>query len=1052
MSRVVRVEEITNLVGMDGYIASLSLDSKRLFRTSVIDLPNKDKEIIYHYDDIHMKFIVSRKMNIRKKECSCGKDKCGHIALAMKDILAHFDELIFEEELDNFQEILLKTFQKKKRAKQAITLAVELTQVDKNPIAYELNLKIGDGKMYSLKKVLNSFLTNYKKENYEISFGKYFNYDTNKYYIKEEDKKILEFVRLYLELQDRGSLYSFLKTAPTVIFRGDILKEFLNMMEKIPFSLETTLQTFPLIQIETELQIDFELEYVKDGFQISFPDFSIERVTSDYEYFVYHDHLYHVDAKMALFIKTILENERQKITITKSHYKDFANTLYLVIVKLHPDIKEKLGNLFLNYIPTPKFYFEKKGNDVISFIKLQYGKEEINVLSPRNFIEDTYIIRDFDKEEEYMHELQNMGFVANTKKGIFTISDASKTVSFLKHGLKKIVEKYDTFVSSNLKNIRILPKSNVTNLFKIGEDGIMSYQFQIEGIDQSEIKKLLSEVKHKKKYYRMKSGDYLNLEDNEGLEAFSKLQEELSLSVDDLEQGSVTLPKYQSLKLMSLEENEYYQIDESVHEFLTRFEELKTKTCEFTKDEESILRPYQKVGVSWMKLIADMEFGGILADEMGLGKSIQTITYIRKRLEEDKTRKMLIVVPTSLLYNWEEEFQKFGKEIDIALVNESRKHRMDVLNKTPQPQVYITSYGLLRQDLEEYQKIKFDTMFIDEAQNIKNPKSETSFAVKQVFAKVKFALTGTPIENSVFELWSIMDFIMPGFLGNFAMFKEEYGAKEEPDDTSYFKLKEQITPFILRRKKKDVLKDLPEKFENKVYVELNEEQKKRYLLELESAKRDIQTVVEQNEVSKKQFFILSLLTRLRQICIDPGLVFEDYRDGSSKFETVLSILEEVIQNEHKVLLFSQFPSVLKRLIPLLTEKNMKYCYLDGQTKSDRRMELVKNFNEDDTSVFLISLKAGGTGLNLTSADVVIHLDPWWNPQVENQATDRTHRIGQTKKVEVIKLISKGTIEEKIVELQEKKKQLSDMIIEGEMRDEFVLSKLTSHEMIELFEL
>lgn len=1053
MSRVVRVEEITNLVGMDGYIASLSLDPKKLIRTSMMDLPNKDKEITYHYDNqIHMKFIVSRKMNIRRKACSCGKDKCGHIALAMKDILAHFDELIFEEELDNFQEVLLKTFQKKKHPKQAISLAVELMQVEKNPISYELNLKIGDGKMYSLKKVLNSFLTNYKKENYEISFGKYFNYDTNKYYIKEEDKKILEFIRLYLELQDRGSLYSFLKTAPTVILRGDILKEFLNMLETMPITLETTLQSFPLIQIETELHIDFEMEYIKDGFQIQFPNFEIERVTSDYEYFIYHDHLYHVDARIALFIKTILENEKQKITITKSHYKDFANTLYLVVAQLNPDIKDKLNPLFLNVLPSPKFYFEKKGNDVISFIKLQYGKEEINVLSPRNFIEDTYIIRDFEQEESYMRELQNYGFVANTKKGIFTISDATKTVDFLKRGLKQIVSKYDTFVSSNLKNIRILPKTNVTNLFKIGEDGIMNYQFEIEGIDKSEIKKLLSEVKHKKKYYRMKSGDYLNLEGNEGLEVISNLQKELSLSLDDLEKDSITLPKYQSLKLMSLEENEFYQIDESVHTFIHKFEELKTKELAFSKEEETILRPYQKTGVAWMNLIADMEFGGILADEMGLGKSIQTITYIRKRLEEDSTRKMLIVVPTSLLYNWEEEFQKFGSEITIRIVNEGRKHRLECLSEEPKPQVLITSYGLLRQDLEEYQKIQFDTMFIDEAQNIKNPKSETSFAVKQVSANVKFALTGTPIENSVFELWSIMDFIMPGFLGNFAMFKEEYGNKEEPDDSSYLKLKEQITPFILRRKKKDVLKDLPEKLENKVYVELNEEQKKRYLLELESVKRDIQTVVEQNEVSKKQFFILSLLTRLRQICIDPGLVFEDYHEGSSKFDTVLSILEEVIENEHKVLLFSQFPSVLKRLIPLLTDKKIKYCYLDGQTKADKRMELVKSFNEDDTNVFLISLKAGGTGLNLTSADVVIHLDPWWNPQVENQATDRTHRIGQTKKVEVIKLISKGTIEEKIVELQEKKKHLSDMIIEGEMRDEFVLSKLTSHEMIELFEL
>lgn len=448
-------------------------------------------------------------------------------------------------------------------------------------------------------------------------------------------------------------------------------------------------------------------------------------------------------------------------------------------------------------------------------------------------------------------------------------------------------------------------------------------------------------------------------------------------------------------------------------------------------------------------MIAKCEFGGILADEMGLGKSIQTITYIKHRLQEEKQAKMLIIVPTSLLYNWEDEFQKFGKEISIMIVNDIKAHRLEKLKHVDQAQVIITSYGLLRQDIEVYEKMEFDTMILDEAQNIKNPKSDTAIAAKKIKARVKFALTGTPLENSIYELWSIVDFIMPGYLGSFQTFKEMYPITDL-EETSYMNLKRQIDPFILRRKKKDVLKDLPEKLENKVYVELNEAQKELYLSELEKAQKEIQKIEEDQTVSQNQFFILSLLTRLRQICIDPSLIFDDYHGGSSKFDTLLPILEEMIQNQHKILLFSQFPSVLKNLMPHLDTHHIRYLYLDGSTKAGERMQLVKQFHQDDTPVFLISLKAGGTGLNLTIADEVIHLDPWWNPQVENQATDRTHRIGQTKTVEVIKLISIGTIEEKIIALQEKKKALSDMMIEGEQRSEMVLSKLSSDELLNLF--
>ena len=1046
--RVVRVEEITKLVGMDSYIASLSLNHTKLKQRKIEPLEDTDLKITYTYENEMIQIVVSKEKFIRLKKCTCQKEHCGHIALAIKDTFTYFDELKFPKEKDRFQEILFQNFTPKKK-KTTIGLEVELRQIDKNPMTYEVNLKIGLDKKYSLKKVLIPFLLNYQKENYEISLGKYFTFDTEKNCFSKQDEKILHFIKLYIEMKERGGFYSFYQTSSNIILKEEMILEFLKLLKGKTFKMETMKQSLPVVKELDTLYLPMQVVDQEEEFTITFEDLDVEPITSDYTYVIYQNQLFHISHKAALFLKTMIDHERNFITITKDYYKNFANDLYLILNELNPEIKEQLSSHFLYQLPHSKFYFEKKDTDIVSFIKLQYGDEEINILSPRNYIGNTYVIRDFEQEQSYIEELEKYGFQPSYRKGIFTITDPEHACEFLKYGLKEIVEKHDTYVSNHLKKTHIFKKSTVKNMFQIGTDGIMSYQFSIDGIERSEMKELLKSVKQKKKYYKMKSGDYLSLQNNDGLNTVLEMQKKLSLDSEQMEQESIAIPKYQSLKLSDLSDLEYYKIDQSVSDLIHNFETFKNQRFTFTEEEEKTLREYQKVGVQWLYMIAKCEFGGILADEMGLGKSIQTITYIKHRLQEEKQAKMLIIVPTSLLYNWEDEFQKFGKEISIMIVNDIKAHRLEKLKHVDQAQVIITSYGLLRQDIEVYEKMKFDTMILDEAQNIKNPKSDTAIAAKKIKARVKFALTGTPLENSIYELWSIVDFIMPGYLGTFQTFKEMYPITDL-EETSYMNLKRQIDPFILRRKKKDVLKDLPEKLENKVYVELNEAQKELYLSELEKAQKEIQKIEEDQTVSQNQFFILSLLTRLRQICIDPSLIFDDYHGGSSKFDTLLPILEEMIQNQHKILLFSQFPSVLKNLMPHLDAHHIRYLYLDGSTKAGERMQLVKQFHQDDTPVFLISLKAGGTGLNLTIADEVIHLDPWWNPQVENQATDRTHRIGQTKTVEVIKLISIGTIEEKIIALQEKKKALSDMMIEGEQRSEMVLSKLSSDELLNLF--
>ena len=495
---------------------------------------------------------------------------------------------------------------------------------------------------------------------------------------------------------------------------------------------------------------------------------------------------------------------------------------------------------------------------------------------------------------------------------------------------------------------------------------------------------------------------------------------------------------------------DFVRLDNRFENLIDKFNQYKNSDINLPKSDLKILRDYQEIGVKWLTTISACGFGGILADEMGLGKSIQTIMYIKLKLQKNKNAKFLIVVPTSLIYNWENEFHKFEKNISILLVNGTKEKRMNLLEKDYQ--VLITSYGLLRQDIDNYKKIHFDTCIIDEAQNIKNLNTEVTKACKGICADTKFALTGTPIENSILELWSIFDFIMPGYLSNLSKFKRLYSAKEiEENPELLYELNKQIAPFILRRRKKEVLKDLPEKLENQVLVELDEYEKKLYIGEQIRTKELIEETIEKEGFMKSQILILSLLTKLREICIDSRLIVDQETRVGSKIKTLLEIVNGAISNGHKILVFSQFASALGLIRQELDQENISYYYLDGSTPAKRRMEMANAFNIDETNIFLISLKAGGTGLNLTSADIVIHVDPWWNPQVENQATDRTHRIGQKKVVEVIKLVAKGTIEEKIVELQNKKKNLSEQVIEGENRDQIILSKLTEKELRNLLE-
>ena len=487
--------------------------------------------------------------------------------------------------------------------------------------------------------------------------------------------------------------------------------------------------------------------------------------------------------------------------------------------------------------------------------------------------------------------------------------------------------------------------------------------------------------------------------------------------------------------------------------FKTFWEQMSTfstvEGLELPKGINAEFREYQLKGFSWLWFMYKYGLNGILADDMGLGKTLQALTVLQKAKEEDGQMPTLVIAPTTVVFNWEAEIQKFAPTLSCLKLQGGE--RKQFFKKIPEYDVVITSYALLRRDIAKLKDINFRYIILDESQNIKNATSQTAQAVKQLNSQHKLALSGTPIENKLEELWSVFDFLMPGFLFSMADFNSRYvnPIMERQDKIVEKRLKLQIYPFILRRMKRDVAKDLPDKVENIAYCELTDEQKDFYLQVLDSTKEELFKSIEQNGLEKSRLSIFSALLRMRQICCHPRLYDKNNVKNvisSGKFEKLKVMLEEIVSEGHRILLFSQFVDMLDIIKAWLDKTGIKYEYLTGKTKD--RQAAVERFNTDPTiPIFLISLKAGGTGLNLTGADYVIHYDPWWNPAVEDQATDRAYRIGQTKKVFVYRLITKNTVEEKIQKLKTVKRNLVDSVISV---DRNITKSLTMDDIREIF--
>ena len=689
----------------------------------------------------------------------------------------------------------------------------------------------------------------------------------------------------------------------------------------------------------------------------------------------------------------------------------------------HVVIDESIKNNISNKLQI-KYYFDLENSNITCKINFDYYEK------------NKFIIKDIEKENEAIYRLYTNFFEESNDKFVFRGND-EQLYDFLSKEINRLKNIGEVYYSDKLKEKKVYNSS----YFRVGLgeeiNHYLDFNFKIEDVDKSEYKNIINAFKNNKRFYKLGNGNFINLEEDETKEIF-KLMESLGFT-DNFNKMKMHSSKSLYIdNLLTEKKLPFIHGRENIEDIIYKFKNIKNRKFDVSKELNATLRDYQVDSLNWFESLDYLGFGGILADEMGLGKTIQTISFLLNK----KDKLSLIVTPTSLIHNWKSEFEKFAPSLKIGISHGLKKDRLNLIKNIYDYDIILTTYGSLRNDLYYYEKIKFDYCIIDEAQNIKNPLASATDAVKAIDANNKFALTGTPIENNLLELWSIFDFIMPGYLYSLTKFNAVFIRDENKIDN----LKAMIKPFILRRTKKEVIKELPPKIEKKYFVEMGKSQKNAYGIYVENVKEKLN---DKKEI-KNKITVFSYLTKLRQLCLDPSLVIEDYKGKSAKIDTCLEILKEQINEDNKILIFSQFTSVLNSLGEKLSKNKISYYYLDGSTKSMDRINLVNDFNNnEDVKVFLISLKAGGTGLNLTSANTVIHFDPWWNPSVENQASDRAHRIGQKNVVEVIKLITKGTIEEKILELQQKKKELIDNMIDGSLSNSSMLSTISEEDIMYL---
>lgn len=998
--------------------------------------------------------------------CNCPshikeKGACKHVVAALLFLLKYQEKSTMEapqnpEEKRTYQILEYFSNQEDSRTEGEVfhlsaTITLQTMLRGKNGRA-AMTMQAGSNRMYKVQS-LKKFLTDYLQQS-NILLGKEFKFIANESEFDKESTRLLDYLLDIVEIQNMAdtAIYSKLFSKAVMSLSRKMLVRLLNVLDNSRFTLELYGRTYDDVRfVRGNPGIRYEIDVYDDAICLDYEQKEpIIPLVENGELMFYRGIVYQPDKR---FIRNYvpfynsLGGEKKPLIFRGESKQRFLED---VLPKLHDtieiEIPEELKSRYLDLDLQASIYFDKYNESIKAELHFIYGEHEFNCFEdPR--IANYIIVRKKEQEYEIMHLLEELDFEPHSS--FYLLKNDNSIFEFLQGGIERLAESCKLFYSEDFKKIGIRGGGNFKIGLRVSSDiDLLEMDIDYDNIPKEELRELFRSFQLKKKYYRLRDGSFLDLE-NEDIRNMSELLDSLNVPSKSLTGETVKLSKSSAFYLEDMLKDSNYIVEKN-EDFTALIQKIlspEKKEYHVPEEIDADLRQYQVVGFRWLKTLAENSLGGILADDMGLGKTLQAISYITSELRE-KGGKFLIVCPTSLVYNWLDEFENFSSKVRAVVCSGPPAERQAIIEASGSVDVIITSYPLIRRDVVHYMNIQFHTVFIDEAQFIKNAASLNAQSVKLIHSMHRFALTGTPIENSLSELWSIFDFVMPNYLMSHSKFVNRFEKQILKDDREALEhLNRRIRPFILRRMKKEVLAELPEKIEEKILTDMTEEQKKVYVSYMSSIRQEINAEIEKNGIEKSQLKILAALTRLRQICCHPATFINNYEGGSGKLDLLLEVLSDALANGHRILVFSQFTSMLQLIETELKKSDYSYFYLEGATPIELRSEYVKRFNAGEGQIFLISLKAGGTGLNLTGADTVIHYDPWWNPAVEEQATDRVYRIGQTSNVHVIRLLTRGTIEEKIFKLQKKKKALSDSVIQAK---EVFINKLTREELEDIF--
>ncbi len=918
-----------------------------------------------------------------------------------------------------------------------------------------IELRLGAERLYVVSKIRD--LLQAVKLGSSLPFTKLFTYDPAHHGFTEVDHSIIQVLiqafeseKQMLETLSYGSsLYASGARERQLLVSPIFWERLAPLLQQANVIIEARGETYRGLRIadETSAPIDFVFSEHKEGsYKLEIAGLGEALILEAYslaviggQFIALRSDTAHQLAELQRMIKS---GANAPIHILPEQMEPFMDKVVPGLMKLgRVKLDESIAERMLKAPLQARLYLDRVRDRLFAGLEFQYGDMIINPLiaDKRSRKSDRILIRDGEHERQIMALMEESKF-ARTEEGFF-MEDEESEFEFL-YELVPRLERLLTIHATTAVKTRIVAKHAPPSI-RVNIDertDWLEFKFSMEGVADAEIRKLVEALAIKRKFYRLASGALMPLNTTEFQEIVRFLNES-GIPLSAVEGPEFRLPASRAATLGEADrQRTTIQLGKSLRKLQDNLRNPDHLDFPVPETLAPVLRDYQQYGYQWMRTLAAYRFGGILADDMGLGKTLQAIAFLQSMLTEIRNEGMpaLIVAPSSLLYNWLNELKRFAPEMKAVIADGSKMQRMDALRKSS-ADIVIVSYPLLRRDIASYVKLSFHTMILDEAQAIKNHATQTSKSVKALQARYRFALTGTPIENSLEELWSIYGAVFPELLPARSLFNlltRESVARR-------------IRPFLLRRLKRDVLQELPEKIESVHAADLLPEQKKLYVAMLARLQQETVKHLADNEFEKHRIKILAGITRLRQLCCHPALFIEDYEGSSAKFEQLMEMLEDCRAAGRRPLIFSQFTDMLGMIRRELVRRDISYFYLDGQTPAAERVALCSQFNEGKSELFLLSLKAGGTGLNLTGADTVILYDLWWNPAVEQQAADRVHRIGQKNVVQIIRLVAQGTVEDNMYALQERKKNLIDEVIQPGQDS---LSSLTEQDIREILAL